>query len=93
MSNHPSVSATALAKMTYCEASVVRRRRFSKKDCSKINKGNEEHKKYERYIKNNPVIQHNYNDCNVSNNPVFSKTVRLLLTALVITCVITLLYL
>ena len=46
-----SVSATQLSKMVYCEASVKSNPRLTQHDKALIEKGNEEHRKFESIIK------------------------------------------
>ncbi|MCG8040185.1 MAG: hypothetical protein JAY72_02195, partial [Candidatus Thiodiazotropha endolucinida] len=46
-----SVSATDLAKMLYCEASVTQKASFTSLDVLRMNKGKNEHKRFEQTLR------------------------------------------
>lgn len=46
-----SVSATDLAKMLYCEASVTQKASFTSLDVLRMNKGKDEHKRFEQTLR------------------------------------------
>ncbi|OUS14708.1 hypothetical protein A9Q88_12950 [Gammaproteobacteria bacterium 50_400_T64] len=47
----PSVTASALSKMAFCEASVIKSAKLTPLDQARIDRGNQEHARFERAVR------------------------------------------
>lgn len=75
-----SVSATDLAKMLYCEASVTQKASFTKFDVLRMSKGSKEHKQFEQKLRTLGVAD-NIKETSLPNIKVSKTTESLTIPA------------